>query len=404
VSEMLTPIHDRKAALKSVIHMLHSGADPEVVKSRFADVIDSLTAEEIARIEQELIDDGMPSAEVERLCPVHMAVFQDALENEEKATPRDHPVDILMREHELLLELGGRLRDGAAALRRVQDSFAAEAMLGGLRELQSQIRASQCHYVREENVIFPYLEKHGVVHPPMIMWSEHDRIRAVEKRLEELFQATTLDELREVAGDLEGASEELVEMFSSHFYKENNILFPTALRLFTEQEWEETRRQFAELGYWQIVPAALETVAPASEVAAARQVEGEIVFETGSLPVALVEKLLDTLPVDMTFVDAQDNVSYFSNGRDRVFPRTKAIIGRNVQQCHPEKSVHVVNQILDDFRNGSRDSAEFWIQMAGKFVHIRYFAVRNGAEYLGCLEVTQDATELRALQGEKRLL
>jgi uncharacterized protein len=404
VSEMLTPTHDKKAALKSVIHMLHSGADPEAVKSRFAEVIKSLSAEEIARVEQEMIDDGLPRADVERLCPVHMAVFRDALEAEDKSTPKDHPIDILMREHELLLELATRLRDGAAALRRVQDANVAEAMLGGLRDLQSEIRASQNHYVREENVIFPYLEKHGVVQPPMIMWSEHDQIRAVEKRLDELFQAEDLGQLRAVAGALEGASEELAEMFSSHFFKENNILFPTALRLFSEQEWEETKAQFAELGYWRVIPAGLEVAAPASMAEAAREVEGEIVFETGSLPVSLVEKLLDTLPVDMTFVDAQDTVRYFSNGRDRVFPRTKAIIGRNVQQCHPEKSVHVVNQILDDFRTGLRASAEFWIQMAGKFVHIRYFAVRNGGEYLGCLEVTQDATELRALQGEKRLL
>ncbi len=131
----------------------------------------------------------------------------------------------------------------------------------------------------------------------------------------------------------------------------------------------------------------------------------EMTFEIGSITKDELEALLNTLPVDITFVDKEDTVRYFSQNKERIFPRAKAIIGRKVQQCHPQKSVHVVNQILDDFRNGQRDLAEFWIQLKERLILIRYFAIRSkDNEYLGCLEVTQDITELKKIKGEKRLL
>lgn len=136
-----------------------------------------------------------------------------------------------------------------------------------------------------------------------------------------------------------------------------------------------------------------------------KEQEGKITFETGSITTEELEVMLNTLPVDITFVDKEDTVRYFSQAEDRIFPRAKAVIGRQVQRCHPQKSIHVVNQILDDFRNGRRDVAEFWIQLKERLIYIRYFAVRGkGGEYLGCLEVTQDITDLKKIEGEKRLL
>ena len=133
--------------------------------------------------------------------------------------------------------------------------------------------------------------------------------------------------------------------------------------------------------------------------------KGQIVFETGSFSKEELETLFNTLPVDMTFVDKEDTVRYFSKAKERIFPRTKAVIGRKVQQCHPPKSIHVVNKILDDFRNGHRHVAEFWIHSKERLIYIRYFAVRDkNGEYLGCLEVTQDITDIKKIEGEKRLL
>ena len=133
--------------------------------------------------------------------------------------------------------------------------------------------------------------------------------------------------------------------------------------------------------------------------------KGQIVFETGSFSKEELETLLNTLPVDITFVGKEDTVRYFSKAKERIFPRTKAVIGRKVQQCHPPKSIHVVNKILDDFRNGYKDVAEFWIHVKERLIYIRYFAVRDkNGEYLGCLEVTQDITDIKKIEGEKRLL
>jgi len=133
--------------------------------------------------------------------------------------------------------------------------------------------------------------------------------------------------------------------------------------------------------------------------------ESKMNFETGAFSAEELEAMLNTLPFDITFVDKDDTVRYFSQGKDRLFVRAKAIIGRKVQQCHPQKSVHIVNRILDSFRKGTRDAAEFWINLQGKLVHIRYFAVRDGASrYLGCVEVTQDITVIKKIEGERRLL
>ena len=132
---------------------------------------------------------------------------------------------------------------------------------------------------------------------------------------------------------------------------------------------------------------------------------GMIEFDTGPLPISFIEPILNTLPVDITFVDEKDNVRYFSKGEERIFVRTKAVIGRSVQNCHPQKSVHVVNKILNDFREGKRKVAEFWIDLQERKIHIRYFAVHDtNGKYLGCLEVSQDITEIQKLEGQKRLL
>ncbi|MEM2127171.1 MAG: PAS domain-containing protein [Candidatus Bathyarchaeia archaeon] len=128
-------------------------------------------------------------------------------------------------------------------------------------------------------------------------------------------------------------------------------------------------------------------------------------FENGSLSKEEIEAILNTLPVDITFVDKNDAVKYFNKGEKRIFVRPKSILGRKVQLCHPQKSIHIVNKILEGFKKAERDVAEFWIQSKGNLIHIRYFAVRDKlGKYLGTLEVTQDITDVKKIEGEKRLL
>jgi DUF438 domain-containing protein len=186
-------------------------------------------------------------------------------------------------------------------------------------------------------------------------------------------------------------------------HKEERILLPMSLQTLTQEEWGEIFAQSPEYG-WCLVDPGGEYRPPESGMAEVAEA-GAIVFPSGSVSREQLSAIFATLPVDMTFIDAEDRVRFFTEGRDRIFSRPRAIIGRLVQHCHPPSSVDVVERILADLRSGSQDTAEFWIELRGRFVHIRYFAVRDEEHtYLGTLEVTQDLTKERRLEGERRLL
>jgi DUF438 domain-containing protein len=358
------------------------------------------------RIEEELVAEGMPREEIHGLCEVHLAVFRDAIEKEKVQAPEGHPVRILMEEHKILLGFAGDLEKVAKKVKKTGNYQALEDEIEHLNHIVEHLKESESHYLREENVLFPHLEKHGVTQPPAIMWMDHDRIRQIEKELFATVETRKEAKFQDFAVKLKEKALALGEMLSNHFYKENNVLFPTALNVISTDEWTDVRRQFDEIGYCCFTPqpTTFGIIKPQS-VAPVQASAGSIQLETGSFSVEELEAALNTLPVDVTFVDKDDTVRYFSQGKDRIFVRAKAIVGRKVQQCHPQKSVHIVNQILDAFKKGNRDVAEFWLNLKNRLVLIRYYAVRdrNGA-YLGCLEVTQDITDIKKVEGEKRLL
>jgi uncharacterized protein len=394
MSEYINNQTKRKETLKRVIRQLHEGQTVEEVKEEFAALLHDVGATEIAEIEQALIAEGLPEAEVKRLCDVHVAVFRESLEAQAKpGTIPCHPVYTFLAEN----GAAGRVLDELEAALGASEWEQARAQLQELREYER-------HYLRKENILFPYLEKHNFVGPSSVMWAIHDDVRAGWKTLEALLaDAPDEDRVAEVFEPLAAAIREM-------FYKEEHILFPMALEKLSEEEWMAIRDQEAEVGYCYVQPGhqwppdadIQESALPVEE----RGAMGDLLhLDTGALTAGEVNRLLTHLPVDVTYVDAEDTVRYFSQGRERIFPRSPAIIGRKVQQCHPPASVHRVQRILDDFRAGRRDEAEFWIQIQGKFIHIRYFAVHDGqGEYQGTLEVSQDITHIRTLEGERRLL
>jgi PAS domain S-box-containing protein len=397
---------ERKERLKALIKRLHAGERPEDLKEEFKEIVGDASSAEIPQMEEELIREGMPREEIHRLCDVHLAVFKETLERGAAPAPAGHPITTLTEEHRLLLGFAEELKCAAEAVRTARDPASSGSETEKVIGIAARIRESTTHYLREENVLFPYLEKHGITQPPAIMWSEHDRIREIEAGLFECIEARDSTPFAEFARGLERQAVSLAEMLQSHFYKENNILFPTALRVISRAEWGEIGEGFDELGYCPFTPEAARGAAGRSRPAPPREEEeGVMRFETGEFSQEELEAILDSLPVDLTFVDRDDSVRYFSQSKERIFPRTKAIIGRKVQQCHPQKSLHVVNQIVEDFKNGKREVAEFWINMDGRLVYIRYFPVRSKeGEYLGVIEVTQDITEVKKIEGEKRLL
>lgn len=401
---------ERKNMLKELIRQLNAGASPEQVKERFKQVLEGISSLEIAKIEEELIEEGMPREEIQRLCDVHLAVFREQLEKEKLEVTPETPSHILMEEHKILQQLLEELNTIVSRVQQARDiSHIGEEILQ-MKRIVADLLDAEKHYLREENVLFPILERHGISEPPAVMWMEHNQLREMKKQLNNLVENYNGMPFQDFKKQLGETVKSLNSVLSSHIFKENNILFPAALQVFTAQEWRDVRGEFDEIGYCSFTPKHLIAVPEAKEVEkpkteVALMPEGVLRFETGTLLKEEVEAILNTLPVEITFVDKEDAVKYFNKGEERIFVRTKAIIGRKVHQCHPQKSIHIVNKIVESFKKGEKDVAEFWITMNNRLIHIRFFAVRNNSrEYLGTLEVVQDITNIKAIEGEKRLL
>lgn len=397
MSEFYYGFNERKEVLKDIIKRIHKGENPEEVKRDFKDLLKTVTADEIAKIEEELIKEGMDRNEIMKLCEVHLLIFKEGLEKKETQTLAN-PINTLMKEHELFLE---KVNDLINILNEVNDENNFDE--NKIDNLINDLKDSESHYLREENALFPMLEKYGVIEPPKIMWIEHDKIREIKnnlyskyENLKSAFNLNLLSEFKNLASDL-------LNFLSSHFFKENNILFPTANKLFKQEDFIKIKKDFDDIGYPKFLPEEYKLKIEVKEEEK-KVIMDEVQLPTGSFTLNELEAIFNTLPVDITFVDKNDKVKYFSLTKDRIFVRTKAVIGRSVQNCHPQKSVHIVNKIVEEFKNGKRDSADFWINLNGRLIYIRYFAVRKDGEYLGTIEVTQDITEIKKIEGEKRLL
>jgi PAS domain S-box-containing protein len=396
---------ERKKALKEVLKQLHAGIPPGEVKERFRQLLEEVSPLEIAKIEQELIGEGISREEIQRLCDVHLAVFKEQLEKQKVEEELPSPINILLEEHRLLQQITWKLISLTDKVQKAESPEAVSEELAQLRHFVDELLDAEKHYLREENVLFPVLEKHGITEPPAIMWMEHNQLREKKKQLKRLIENVANMSFPEFKKQLIELANSINNMLNSHIFKENNILFPTAQRVVAEQEWIGIRAGFDEIGYCCFTPESL-IAKPAGELEELKAVTGyTLQFETGTLTKEEVEAILNSLPVDITFVDKDDVVKFFNKTEKHIFVRTRAVIGRKVQLCHPQKSIHIVNRILESFKKGERDVAEFWIQRSNRLIHIRYFAVRDkSGKYLGTMEVVQDITDLKKIEGEKRLL
>jgi len=398
---------NKKKILKEIITQLHAGVPPQQVKEKFKQFLGSISSEEIAKIENELVKEGMPREEIQRLCDVHLAVFREQLERQKPEIPPENPIGILLEEHKIMLQLAEKLNAITNKIKQINNKSYIGDAIHQLEHIARDFIDSEKHYLREENVLFPIIEKHGITEPPAIMWMEHNQIREKKKQLNNLVEEYHAIDFQDFKRQLAEASAALNEILPSHFFKENNILFPTALKVVTNDEWKDIRREFDEIGYCCFTPPHLiaTPIVEETKKAEALAQEGVLQFETGSLSKDEIEAILNALPVDISFVDANDTVKYFNKAEKRIFVRTKAVIGRKVQLCHPQKSIHIVNKILEAFKKGEKDVAEFWITMNNRLIHIRYFAVRDkNGKYFGTMEITQDLTDLKKIEGQKRLL
>jgi hypothetical protein len=397
---MTIDARNKKNILKDIIRDLHAGGSVEALQARFAALVKDVSGAEIGAMEQELIDEGLPETEVRRLCDLHVKVFESSLDAQTAPqTEPGHPLHTLAEENRAVAALvaeARRVLDGLKA--GSVDPAAGRARMAGLLEDLAQVEK---HYLKKENQLFPRLEAKGVGGPSKVMWAVHDDIRA---HLKDLRRALGLGDAELIVRTGHWVLQEIMDMVG----KEEKVLFPMALELLDAGDWVRVKTGEEEIGYAWIPPApAWPPASPGRTAAAAGPGArtGGIGLNTGRLTPEQIDLMLTHLPVDISYVDENDTVLYYSATPERIFPRTPGVIGRKVQNCHPPKSLDVVERILKAFRAGERDTAEFWIDLKGRFIHIRYFALRDAAgAYKGSLEVSQDVTAIRGLRGERRLL
>lgn len=396
MSEQINNREYRKETIKKILAELHAGKSVEEVKELFADAFDGVSAMEISEAEAALIAEGIPIEEVQKLCDVHAAVFKGSIEDiHQAADPSEipgHPANVLKLENRFIKELlETRVKPNIAALPEEQ---AVEA----LKQALSDLAGIDLHYMRKENLFFPYLEKYGITAPPKVMWGVDDEIR---QELKEAKSALFVDP---ADPRLKASLNNLVGKITEMIYKEENILLPMLIESLTEDEWKQIARESEDLGYLLDEVPAWDPVYTLKDVSK-EEGAGGITLPSGNLDKEELIALLNTLPFDITFVDKNDVVKFFTEGKERIFPRTRAVIGRDVSNCHPPASVAVVEKIVADLRSGKKEHEDFWIKKGNSFILIRYYAVRNKrGEYLGVLEVTQDIKPLQEISGEKRLM
>ncbi len=388
----------RRERIEALLCRVKTEADVEPARLELADLLGSVPAEEIAAIEQELLAGGMPVADLHRMCDVHARILGDTVAPPDPGLPPYHPVAAYRAENRAIAAAAERF---AAVCREAgngtMDAATAGAALDDLARIET-------HYVRKENQLFPALERNAFSGPSKVMWSVHNEIR-------DWIRVCRFAIGQSDAAQLADQGLHLVRMVTEMIAKEEKILYPTALRLLTEEDWRAIRAGDDHVGYVFIAPPPpwpAGTPAPVAETAVAAPLPsaaGAIPLTVGALTPEQIDRMLTALPIEISFVDENDQVRYYSGHEHRIFPRSPGVIGREVRNCHPPKSVHMVEAILKAFREGTRNEASFWMTYQGRFILIRYYPVRAAdGRYLGTIEVSQDVTDVRSLTGERRIL
>lgn len=387
--------NQRKNKLKQIILDLHAGKDAQRLKEEFKKEFGSIKSEEIAQMEQDLINSRELTADqITHLCDLHVQIFKESIQvNIPTQLKSGHPIHTYRLENTHVSKL----------IRQLREKY-DETTFKSLADIKT-------HYTRLENQLFPVLEKVGFKGPSQVMWSKHDEIREMFRNVD------TIDKKK------------LYEAIEEMIYKEENILFPTALEKLTEKDWLQVKKGEDQIGFawvqpgkeWEpITPADIHHPLPKTPLDSntdtvlqnqskiktpSNLVSVSLNLNVGNLSLEQLDLMLRHLPIDLTFIDPNDNVLYFSDTPERIFPRSPGIIGRNVMNCHPPKSQHIVKKILTKFKSGEKDVADFWIHLGEKYVYIRYFAVRDAqGVYQGTLEVSQEISDIQKIEGDRRLL
>jgi len=408
MSEFINNNQARINSLYDFCYRLTEGEKGSDLIKKHQAAINDLTANDIIQVVHRLIESDLPLDKIKIGINKALNVFhKQILAQEQVSLPEEHFLTYLKKENR---ELERRLQNLKSWVKDFNnenlDSLKiAEHLRIGVEDLMQMEK----HYIRKENILFPYFEKEFPQYKCLgLMWSIHDDIRNRQKALLMALLEIDLDKkhINKLLGDL------FFDMYTIIF-REEYLLFPVALHAVNQDAWDEMLQQSDALGYAYIQAPKIKKKEKVkkdqsfvSDFLSENKLENTLLnFDTGLMTLQQAILLLNNLPVDITMIDENDKVCFFSNPKERFFPRSKAIIGRTVQNCHPPESVHIVNELVEAFRDGSKDSEPFWIEMKGRFILIQYFALRDEKGfYKGCIEVSQDLTDIRSLTGEKRLM
>jgi DUF438 domain-containing protein len=397
MSEIIFNRQDRIEALADFSRRLIRGEDGRMLIEKHKQIINTVTPDETMQVLDKLLLEGLPIETVKPNVGKIINVFYKSLSAYQWEKPGEgHFLYYLMLENREVQKIMTKLKSVIKVFFKGENQDFS-TLRHKLMQYVEQLKTYELHYIKKENILFPYIEKTFPQYRCLqLMWSFHDDFRRSLKILDVILQETLPNK--------ELLNKEIGKLFFVVLpivFREEQIVFPVALRAIPEKAWIEMMEQSYD-AEWCFIKQPDRKY---NTNMASFSLNGKINLGTGFLSSEQVIMLLNNLPVDITFIDENDEVLYFSGAKDRIFPRSKAIIGRKVQNCHPPESVHIVNEIITAFRNGQNDHADFWIQMKSRFINIRYFALRNEQGlYKGTIEVSQDVTEIRSLQGECRLL
>lgn len=405
MSELINNSRVRIDHIKSTIKNLHDGVSVEESENELKKLMKEVPHGEIVTAEQELIEEGMPEEEIVKHCDLHSAAMKNMISDDYDFSDLHpaHPINTFINENKFI---NRRIEEYNSLVHNQniddEDEFKS---IDKLKELFRDLTDLDKHYQRKENLVFSYMEKYEITGPPKVMWAKHDEVRSFLKNVNETLRELESPKVSEIRALAEFTLDKTIELIGEMIIKEEKILLPMCYDTFTEGDWFEIYYQSDEIGFCLFQPSEKWEPANLDTKNFKKQFDGKVKLSTGVFKLEELEAIFRILPVDLTFVDKNDRVKFFSAGENRVFARNKAIIGRSVQNCHPPASVHIVEKILSDFKSGEQNTAKFWINFRGTYVHIAYYAIRGEEdEYLGTLEVTQEINEFRELEGERRIL
>ena len=394
MSEFTNNKERRILKLKEVSELLLSTGNVRGFILENEEFIQTVLPADFIYLFDQLLREGYPMEKLKVLSNKVLNIFRIPIENFESIEPEpDSFLGVLEQNNAKM----NQVLDG---IRPIYKAFVKDPGIESVKaELLQHFKKLEVfvkHYTIKENILFPAIEKMWDDYRCLkIMWSFHDDIRRDIKTVISQLSSGKIEIKRfnRCVGDI------FFHTLSIRF-REERILFPYILSTFNEEQLANMNREGFEMGYPYFQPRI-----PDPGMNDIEMQDGIANLGTGVLSVEQIKLIFNHLPVDITYVDEQNRVRYFSTPKKRIFPRTNAIIGREMKNCHPPESVHVVERIVDSFKSGEKSHADFWIKVKGEFVLIQYFAIRDDhGIYKGVIEVSQEISDIRALEDEKRLL